>query len=893
MPFRTINPPGVRRSLCLWMTVWLLAGCGSRALTIPAKQSPQTVKAYRNVRIPADRPPWTGSGVTVGRDDIAMVMAFGQATTNAKKRSAANVPPERFLYLRVGDNEPFQMRTNPMVAEVEESGELRFAVRDWRNVHDVRSNWYRDNSGGYRVHIFVVPKHRWPDFESALKGIADRNPADDEAARQIRAILGPSAEALTVMDYHQLIQAWQRARVFSGRKRIVREFGRRHESGALTYCFDYLINGYFHHPWYWRKATRDDLMLLAEIYAASPKDRPVDITFLIGYLEDSDPEVRRLVLDIVAAMKPQDHAAAVYPLLFEEDPSMRIKALNTLAAINNPVSADRISLLLMDRNRAVRLRAEAVLRELGVSPDTIAAWRAKAQQVNVDSYYESWRDYNRTVSEKKMLEKKLATSEAAKDELEKALRNRESVQRTQQDLMGNLYEKERELQSQRSQLALARRELDRYQSKTVEGQATLARNPSPEEMVLEKRIKDLDQGVASATREAEDVKRQLAAIQSREKDLVRQIDTLKGQMDRGTPPIIAVLTPHAGARVKTNELVLHMVAVDDKEVQNVNVLIDGRPLELKGHRGLRLNNEAAQPSSKINIKQKLLVGEGPHELVITARDSDGLEATETIPFTCIEERGTIWSAVIGVNDYKRARDLKYAVNDARSFAAYLTEQVGVPTDHVFLLIDAQASKTKIESLLGTHLKRAAAEDDTVIIFYAGHGAVETDPSNPDGDGFEKYLLPHDADLDDLYASSISMNDIRTIFSRIQSKRLIFISDTCYSGSAGGRTLLTAKSRAILSDRFLERISHGKGRVIISSCSANEISKEDDRLGHGIFSYYLLQGLRGKADQDSDGIITVDELFAFLTRTVPHASGQDQHPVKKGEMEGELVIGRSP
>ncbi len=248
--------------------------------------------------------------------------------------------------------------------------------------------------------------------------------------------------------------------------------------------------------------------------------------------------------------------------------------------------------------------------------------------------------------------------------------------------------------------------------------------------------------------------------------------------------------------------------------------------------------------------------------------------------------------VVGINAYPGARNLKYAVNDARGFAAYLTEQVGVPPDHVFLLTDAEATKTRIESLLGTQLKRRAAEDDSVIIFYAGHGAVETDPANPDGDGFEKYLLPHDARLDDLYASSISMNDIRTIFQRIRARRLIFIADTCYSGAAGGRTLLTAKSRANLSDRFMERISQGKGRVIISSASANEISKEDDRLGHGIFSYYLLEGLRGKADQDADGIITVDELFAYVSRTVPRASGQDQHPVKKGEMEGELVIGRA-
>jgi hypothetical protein len=698
------------------------------------------------------------------------------------------------------------------------------------------------------------------------------------------------------MDYGRLMEAWQSARTLEGRRRIVHEFGRRGEDGALSYCFDSLVNGYFYNPWYWRTAVRDDLILLADIYSVYPAGETKDMQALLALLEDSDPEVRIKVLEVLAAMKPREHTAAVYPLLFDEDSRLRIKALDTLMAIGNPEAANQISLLLIDPNKIVRRRAESALRALNVPSETIDAWRAKAQQLNMGDYYDTFRAHKRTVSEKQALEKKLESSEATKQELEKALRQRASAQKTHANLQGSLYEKERELQSQKSQLALAQQALERIRRESVApGGApsdTPPAAPSEDEALLHKRIKDLNTGVEAAAREAEDVKQQLVAIRSREQDLMRQVDSLKGQLDRGAPPIIAVLSPQDGARVKSADLLLHMVAVDDKGVQQVEIILDGRPLELKGRRGLRLTETGAAPVPKLNIRQKLALSDGPHEIEIRARDADGLETTETIRFSCIRERGTIWAVVVGINAYPGARNLKYAVNDARGFAAYLTEQVGVPPDHVFLLTDAEATKTRIESLLGTQLKRRAAEDDSVIIFYAGHGAVETDPANPDGDGFEKYLLPHDARLDDLYASSISMNDIRTIFQRIRARRLIFIADTCYSGAAGGRTLLTAKSRANLSDRFMERISQGKGRVIISSASANEISKEDDRLGHGIFSYYLLEGLRGKADQDADGIITVDELFAYVSRTVPRASGQDQHPVKKGEMEGELVIGRA-
>ena len=97
----------------------------------------------------------------------------------------------------------------------------------------------------------------------------------------------------------------------------------------------------------------------------------------------------------------------------------------------------------------------------------------------------------------------------------------------------------------------------------------------------------------------------------------------------------------------------------------------------------------------------------------------------------------------------------------------------------------------------------------------------------------------------------------------------------------------------MSDRFLERLAGGKGKVIITASSANEVSVENDDLGHGVFTYYLLQGMRGPADADADGLITVDEAYRYVSEKVPVATGQEQHPVKKGRVEGQLVMGVVP
>jgi uncharacterized caspase-like protein len=192
--------------------------------------------------------------------------------------------------------------------------------------------------------------------------------------------------------------------------------------------------------------------------------------------------------------------------------------------------------------------------------------------------------------------------------------------------------------------------------------------------------------------------------------------------------------------------------------------------------------------------------------------------------------------------------------------------------------------------LGTLLRRSAGKDDTVIIFLAGHGATDQDSSSPDGDGLEKYILPHNADPKDLYTSAMPMSEIARIFQRINSERLIFISDTCYSGGSGGRTIPIAGKRANISGIFWERLSQGKGRVILTASDANEVSVEKDELKHGVFTYYLLEGLRGKADLDKDKLITVDEVYRYVSTKVPQATGQNQHPVRKGETTGHIVLG---
>jgi hypothetical protein len=585
-------------------------------------------------------------------------------------------------------------------------------------------------------------------------------------------------------------------------------------------------------------------------------------------------------------------------------------------------------LSLADEDETVREAAEAALKKLGVPKKKIEERKKKAEQLSIEDVYQTKTTYQKAIAEKEKLKAKLESEADLKKKLELSLQKREIALKKQEGLVESLYEKERQLKSKLFQLEQAKRESDEYRKnleelnrrakevsdelkrstneastvkakeeldQIVEQKAKLEKEAvslKTKELRLREEVSNLNEKAEKTRLEAESAKLELAAMHKRETQLLNQVDELKKRLNRGMAPVIVVSKPKNGSKTDSPTVILHLIAVDDRGISSADVILNNVEIKLDAERGIEVTgvHKDAIPK-KIDIKQRLQLQYGQNTIKVAVKDTDGMITEEKITVAREKEHGDIWAIVIGINQYKNTRNLKYAVNDAKAFKDYLIEYIGIPKEKIYFLTDQNATKDNIESILGTQIKRKAAKDDTVIIFYAGHGAVEIDPSNPDGDGFEKYLLPYNADLDDLYTTSISMDDIRKVFQRIRAERLIFIADTCYSGASGGRTMLTSKTRASLSDKFLERISKGKGRVIISSSSANEVSIEDDNLKHGIFSYYLLEGLKGKADHDTDGIITVSELFSYLSSEVPNATGQDQHPVRKGETEGELVIGR--
>jgi len=245
-------------------------------------------------------------------------------------------------------------------------------------------------------------------------------------------------------------------------------------------------------------------------------------------------------------------------------------------------------------------------------------------------------------------------------------------------------------------------------------------------------------------------------------------------------------------------------------------------------------------------------------------------------------RGNTVALVIGIENYSEAPKAIYANNDAKIFAEFAHYAFGASRDNVKLLINQDATLVKMYGALEKWLPAKIQKDETdVIIFFAGHGLASNDGKN-------LYLLTQDSDTDLLSRTALSRTELFKLINKHNPKSVKIFFDTCYSGQTREeRTLLASarpikvgiKESGVVPDNF----------TIFTASQFDQISSGFKEAKHGIFSYYLMRGLEGDADQNKDREITNGELLAYIEKEVNSKAvelGRTQIPSlvgKKGEI----------
>lgn len=243
-----------------------------------------------------------------------------------------------------------------------------------------------------------------------------------------------------------------------------------------------------------------------------------------------------------------------------------------------------------------------------------------------------------------------------------------------------------------------------------------------------------------------------------------------------------------------------------------------------------------------------------------------------------------WALIIGVDHYKHASQLKFAVNDSKAIRDVLVKNYGVNPKNLIELYDDEATKEKIVGSF-ERLVNETRPNDRVIIFYAGHGITTPLPENKE----RGYILPIDADPVRPITTAISTDQLSEMAEGMPAKHLYAIMDACYGG------LIFARSQSISSETedFIETVSIRRTRQALTAGGRDQPVFDTGPGGHSVFTFHLLEGLKNRsADLDKNGIITASELAAYIMPRVTTESRKQQTPqygILIGDRGGEFVF----
>ena len=248
----------------------------------------------------------------------------------------------------------------------------------------------------------------------------------------------------------------------------------------------------------------------------------------------------------------------------------------------------------------------------------------------------------------------------------------------------------------------------------------------------------------------------------------------------------------------------------------------------------------------------------------------------------------VLALVVGVSDYKdpEINDLRFSDTDALAFYNYLTGKAGgeVDTNNIRLLLNERATVANIYNAK-RWLETSARKGDLVFVYFAGHGDRENSIYQL---GF---LLAHDTPHKNYLNNAMRIedfNDMATTLSVKTGAEVVIITDACHSGTLSG--IDKARQTSLVQEQLIQA---KKNEVRIASCEPDQLSQEDEVWGggRGLFSYFFLYGLKGLADADNDGMVSLGELKKYvsssLSQQVVQYDLEDQNPVIEGN-EGKLM-----
>lgn len=252
---------------------------------------------------------------------------------------------------------------------------------------------------------------------------------------------------------------------------------------------------------------------------------------------------------------------------------------------------------------------------------------------------------------------------------------------------------------------------------------------------------------------------------------------------------------------------------------------------------------------------------------------DGTSDKHTPIFAKDDGQTEIFALIVGVASYNHMQSLKYTDDDAYQLYAFLKSPEGgaIPDDNIKILIDDAATNKSITQELNSIVSKAD-QNDVIMLYLSGHG-------------LDGAFVPSDFDGK---KGQMSYSQILDLLNSSDAKHKLFITDACHSGS------MIASARSpwnVAVEKFYSAYNTiNGGTAIMMSSKKEEVSLEYGGLRQGIFSHFLIKGLKGNADKNMDKLITVTELYDYISVNVKSYTLNAQNPEIMGDFDKNMPVG---
>jgi WD40 repeat protein len=340
--------------------------------------------------------------------------------------------------------------------------------------------------------------------------------------------------------------------------------------------------------------------------------------------------------------------------------------------------------------------------------------------------------------------------------------------------------------------------------------------------------------------------------------------------ETGNRPVVRIVSPAFGDTLRRAAI----VAIEAKDqgggVEDVRLYHNGA---LVGGTTRTFGRKREQcPQGNVCFTVELLPGSNVLEATAYSRSRVEAERSRVVvEYSGTSNRSRLHIVAVGINNYRNPR---YNLNYGRADAAAFVDSIRTGAESIFseIVIDTLFDDRATGAGLREAMQRAARDsrvEDVFVLYYAGHGTVEKDR-----DSSRFYLVPSDitqmSDSAQLGRLGISNGELFDLLGQIPARKKLMVIDACQSGAM----LQSFTRRGAAEERAIAQLARSSGIFVMSATDGDQFASEVAQLGHGVFTYALLQSMSAAPSGDGTRRARmVGEIVSTAARLIPELSQQ--------------------